>query len=244
MKNIVFTDLDETLFSSGDIGEPATVDKYNKYHSFCSLQKRALLNLFEARETIVVPVTGRNTESISRCILKEVVDSEYAIVSHGMLILDSEKKPLRAWLDYLYGKYNYDEWETKIETTYNNIIQDLSYIIEKVNVKIIIDNGMTSHLSIKLKKEYYDSGILADISSYLNNEKFIDFKFHENDRTFALLPPFCNKAKAVMFLNKMISNDCDLVFSIGDSTTDIAFMKQADYMIVPKNTQISRGIND
>ena len=46
MKTIVFTDLDETLFSTNDVGEPATVDRNKNYHSYRSAKKVALLNLF------------------------------------------------------------------------------------------------------------------------------------------------------------------------------------------------------
>lgn len=244
MKNIVFTDLDGTLFSSSDSGEPATIDRFNKHHSFCSPKKRALLSLFEKDKTIFIPVTGRNIEYLNRCILKEVLECEYSIVSHGMLILDSKKKPLSDWLNFIYETYNFDEWEVKINDAYYSIIKDLSSVIEKIDIKIIIDYGIISHLSIKLKKEYYDNEVLNEISSYLKSYKFIDFKFHENDRVFSLLPPFCNKAQAVQYLKDIISNDGDLVFGIGDSTTDIGFMKQADYMVVPRNTQISRGIDD
>ncbi|MCA2452958.1 HAD-IIB family hydrolase [Vibrio alginolyticus] len=244
MKKIVFTDLDETLFSSNDIGEPATVDKLNKYHSYSSPKKRALIDLFESKSTLVIPVTGRNSESLNRCILKEILECEYSIVSYGMLVLDRKKKPLQDWINLLHDNYNFCEWESVINYAYEVIRHDLSHIGDKLNVKIIVDHGIVSHLSIKLKRKYYDSDILNEISTYLNSHKFSNFKFHENDRTFALLPPFCNKAKAVQYLKNKISNDGDLVFGIGDSTTDIEFMKQADYMIVPRNTQISRGIDD
>lgn len=244
MKIIVFTDLDETLFSSSDIGEPATVDRLNKYHSYCSQKKRALFDLFESKNTLVIPVTGRNTESLNRCILKEVLECEYSIVSYGMLVLDRKKQPLQDWVNVLCDNYNLGEWENIINYAFELIKSDLNYTIDKLNVKIIEDHGFVSHISIKLKKEYYDSCILNDISTYLNSHDFSNFKLHENDRAFALLPPFCNKAKAVKYLKNKISNDGDLVFGIGDSTTDIEFMKQADYMIVPRNTQISRGIDD
>ena len=75
--------------------------------------------------------------------------------------------------------------------------------------------------------------------------KFNNFTVHSNNRDFALLPPYCSKEKAVSYLyQKLKLNDKSVVFSIGDSMTDLGFMKRADFMIIPTHSQISEAMHD
>ncbi|MFM2625833.1 HAD family hydrolase [Vibrio owensii] len=244
MNYLVFTDLDDTLFSTRDVGEPATIDKFHNYHSFSSGKKMALIKLFKNSGAKFIPVTGRCTKSLNRCILQELLDREYAIVSHGMLILDKENNVIDSWLSFLNENYDIKLWGEKLSTLNAKIVNDLFDIINMLNLKLVVDHGIKSHITVKLEKDYFDLDILKRLSLYFNGQDFEDFKTHENGRTFSLLPPYCNKAVAVEYLSQLIVGDGDLIFSIGDSNTDFDFMRKAEYMIIPQGTQLSKSIYD
>ncbi|PQJ71309.1 hypothetical protein BTO01_08465 [Vibrio jasicida] len=242
MKYIIFTDLDDTLFSTRDVGEPATVDKSNEYHSFCSEKKMALITLLRKSGANFIPVTGRCTEALNRCVLPELINREYSIVSHGMLILDSDDNVIESWLSHLNSNYDLKLWAKNLSRLKLKLIDDLSDIINLLDIKLIIDHDIKSHITVKLKKENYDFHVLKRLSLYFNNKEFDKFLVHENGRTFSLLPPYCSKSLAVRHLSKIITDDSDLTISIGDSLTDLDFMINADYVMIPQGTQLSRSL--
>lgn len=244
MKYIIFTDLDDTLFSTRDVGEPATVDRTNEYHSFCSEKKMALIALFRKSGAKFIPVTGRDTEALNRCVLPELINREYSIVSHGMLILDSFDNVIDSWSLYLNNNYDLKSWGAKLSRLESQIMGDLSDIINVLNIKLIVDHNIKSHITVKLKREHYDAAILNRLSQYFSNREFNELLVHENGRTFSLLPPYCSKSSAVRHLSKVIADEYDLTISIGDSCTDLDFMKNADYMMIPQETQLSRSVHE
>ena len=68
---------------------------------------------------------------------------------------------------------------------------------------------------------------------------------HHNGRDMALLPPFAAKEKAVAFLMDKIrvSEPHPLFLGLGDSFSDLPFMKLCDYLITPTGSQIAGSMS-
>ena len=77
------------------------------------------------------------------------------------------------------------------------------------------------------------------ISTFLSLILLKGMFLHENGRNFAILPPYSQKKVALNFLKKKMDVGLlDTVFGIGDSYSDLPFMSDSDFLIVPKQAQI------
>lgn len=247
MKLTVFTDLDDTLFSSQTTVKdyPATVDRKGNYHAFSSHAQHHLLSIFASASADVIPVTGRNSESLARCQIEVIDNAKYSIVSHGMMILDAKKSPLPSWIAHLEAQYDLVHWCNEIQTALTTLKQDLEEIEKFIVIKEVSEINSISYISLKIKRKHNNETVKTQLKNYFKAAKFNNFTVHSNNRDFALLPPYCSKEKAVSYLyQKLKLNDNGVVFSIGDSMTDLGFMKRADFMIIPTHSQISEAMHD
>lgn len=243
---IVFTDLDDTLFQSvkGEVSSDAieaTVDVDGKPYAYSSIQQQKLLSVMVKADATIIPVTGRRTSSFLNCRLPDVMNSEYAIVSHGAVILDKQRVVLKEWREFLTTTYSLANWEKQLTSLYQKLYD---YFIEDQNVRVrlIIDQGITAYICIKINKVGYLPEKSKQLSKLLNSELKTGMLLHGNGRNFALLAPYAQKKVAVSFLKaKLDINESDTVFAIGDSDSDLPFMKDANFLIIPQQAQILKG---
>lgn len=239
----VFTDLDDTLFQSFNNNVPehaiqATVDVDGNTYAHSSLQQQKLLEVMVKGGAIIIPVTGRRSSSFLNCRLPDVMKSEYAIVSHGAVILNKQHHVLNEWVTFLEKHYALLHWQNVLNVMYEQLLE---YYAEDKNVRVrlIVDQGITAYICIKINKVGYLPEKSIQVSSILNAKLKTNMLLHENGRNFAMLAPYAQKKVAVDFLKeKMAFNQFDTVFAMGDSDSDLPFMNDADFLIVPQQAQI------
>lgn len=241
----VFTDLDDTLFASlksDDVIEnltPATVDVNGEYYAYSSIQQQKLLNIMLKSDAIIIPVTGRRSSSFLNCRLPCIMQSLYSVVSHGAVILDHQDQLLNEWVIFLEQQFNLMQWQITLTTLHQHLFNYAEKLSYEIRVRLIVDQGITTYICIKISKENAHQLALIELNDYLQSILPADMLLHANGRNFAILPPYAQKKVAVDFLKKKMNvGSLDTVFGIGDSHSDLAFMQDSDFLIVPQKAQI------
>ncbi|MFT6984826.1 MAG: hydroxymethylpyrimidine pyrophosphatase-like HAD family hydrolase [Psychromonas sp.] len=243
----VFTDLDDSLFSSKrkhtktDDSQITSINKQGEIESYATLQQQKLVQMLAALKASFIAVTGRRTSAYEHCIIDQVSNSEYAIVSHGALILDDKSELLPCWFKYLNNNFDMTHWQEKLTQTHCQLIDYFSAINCDARVRLIIDHDICTYICIKIPVHYQQESLLDKINLYLQQ---LDFRIHGNEGNFAILPPYANKELAVNYLIKKLNmSDKDVVFGIGDSLSDLPFIRNLDFAIFPKSSQIMKAIS-
>lgn len=240
----VFTDLDDTLFSSSkreqtDFSIAATVDMKGNPSAHSSIQQQKLLDIMVEAGAMIIPVTGRRSCSFLNCKLSVIANSKYSIVSHGAVILNEMHQLLDEWLVFIEKQFNLKEWQNTLTIIYGRLLNYFKMVNNGVRVRLIVDKGITAYICIKIAKKNYQEDKLREISTFLNSILPNDMFLHKNGRKFAILPPYAQKKVALDFLKKKMDvGVLDTVFGIGDSYSDLPFMSDSDFLIVPKQAQI------
>jgi len=241
----VFTDLDDTLFASLKSDEvienltPATVDVNGDHYAYSSIQQQKLLNIMVKSDAIIIPVTGRRSSSFLNCELPAISNTDYAIVSHGAVILDNKHQLLDQWKVYLEQQFSLQDWHNKLIGLYEKLSHYFEVINSGVRVRLIVDHGISTYLCLKINKGYSDAKKMMQVNDYLESILPAEMLLHANGRNFAVLPPYAQKKVAVDFLKKIMNvGVLDTVFAMGDSHSDLPFMQDSDFLIVPQKAQI------
>ncbi len=237
-KTLVFTDLDDTLIQTkrkipqGAHFSIGATDKMGQSLSFFTQSQRRLLALFEQQNALIIPVTGRDTAALKRV---QYDFHSYAVVSHGAAVLiDHQLCP--HWLTQIQADLSY--WAQLLEQNH----QEVQQIIQKYQLdarsRVIFDQEIPAYLSIK-----GEANALATIKQY--NQLRTPFHIHENGRNHALLPPYASKKKAVHYIQQQLDvNENDLIIGLGDSLTDLPFMLDCQFSMIPTQSQIARQLAD
>jgi hydroxymethylpyrimidine pyrophosphatase-like HAD family hydrolase len=242
----VFTDLDDTLFKSAadihcGLSITATVDASGETYARSSVQQQKLLEIMVASGGLIIPVTGRSTRSFLNCKLPDVINSQFAIVSHGAVILDAEHSLLKDWHTYLKCHFDLVEWENKLIKICDHLNTHFKSKSKSsaIRVRLIVDQGITAYVCIKISKSSYTDDVSTEVNHLLSHILETEMLLHSNGRNFAILPPYAQKKVAVDFLKaKMKVDQRDTVFGMGDSHSDLPFMSESDFLIVPGGAQI------
>jgi hydroxymethylpyrimidine pyrophosphatase-like HAD family hydrolase len=240
----LFTDLDDTLFNSvsGEITDhfmPATVDSNGKIYAYSSIQQQKFLDVMVKSNAIIIPVTGRRSSSFLNCKLDIVVNSQYSVVSHGAIILNHKHELLDEWLVFIEQKFNLKRWQNALTILYEKLSNHSQVLDNGVRVRLIVDKGITVYICLKINKEHYHQDKSANVRHFLSSILPSDMLLHANGRNFAILPPYAQKKMAVDFLKQTIGvGILDTVFGMGDSHSDLPFMSDSDFLIVPNRAQI------
>ena len=238
MSVVLFTDIDDTLIQTerkhpgGSEPYVSAVDKEGKAASFSTPQQRLLLSLFEQHH--IVPVTGRNKDALDRLVWRF---DGFKVIDHGAIVIGHDDKIDQTWFELI--EFDTQKW-SQILNDYNKRIN--AYIIDQelnLRCRVISDYGIDCYLSIK--GEAVELPRLSEISA--------DFcalddhaRVHINDQNMALLPPYTCKKKAVEFVKNVYLDKGEetLFVGAGDSTTDLPFMSDCDFHLIPSSSQITR----
>lgn len=232
----IFTDLDDTLIQTKRKINPKKTISEGAYDrdgnplSYFTESQKAILNLFDNPSSTFIPVTGRNTDALNRV---NINFRSYRVVSHGAVVLTPDSHLCSVWKKSIEDKVEacvenlYIE-NSKIESTIKN--KNL-----KARTRVIVDNKIPSYISIK--------GEIEDLNVIKRHHyEYCNFDIHENGRNHALLPEYAKKSNAVRFVMEQLGVTCnDLTIGIGDSLTDLDFMYECQYMMMPNNSQICRS---
>ncbi len=235
MRRLVFVDLDDTLFQTERKNPQAVrlaaVDKQGQPLSFCSERQEAFLSWL-AQGATLIPVTGRSVDAFRRVLLPL---GKQAICSFGGVILDANGDPEAAW---------HQKMATAAEAT-AHLLAELDGIVAEsaaqhsvdVRHRVIWDMGLPLYLSVKHNRG--SEGEMGRLAAAVSPLTPPGWTLHRNGNNMALLPPFLGKAAAVaFFLERFIKDESVLTIGVGDSLTDVDFMRLCDYALAPTKSQI------
>ena len=235
----VFADLDDSLFQTrrkcpqhSDLVAAlvtAAVDRQGNPLSYTTPQQRALLELLA--RAVIIPVTGRNTAALERV---HMVFPSYRVTSHGALVMTADGCPDAGWLARIEAQHQ--EWTAHLQTALTWVERARTVAGLALRCRIIEDHGMPVYISVK-GEEAALARLSTDIQEAWGGE---GAQVHRNGENMALLPPFARKEEAVAFVMQQLQEtESQLLFiGIGDSATDLPFMRLCHYALIPQKSQI------
>ncbi|MFT5720253.1 MAG: hydroxymethylpyrimidine pyrophosphatase-like HAD family hydrolase [Motiliproteus sp.] len=243
-RTFIFTDLDDTLIQTSK-KIPAGVEvkvgalcKEGRPLSYAGAHQLQLLKLFDAGGAIIIPVTGRNTAATGRVLLPFF--NSYRIVSHGALVLKEDNTPCPDWLDHLHANHDLEEALRVLHEIDEYAHEVISKQQLNARCRIIIDFGVPAYLSIKCEE---DVTPLVALKSALDPMIPQGAKWHQNGRNMALMMPYTSKLGAVQFVMRSLGvKTNDLLIGLGDSISDIPFMRETQFVMLPRGSQIDEQL--
>lgn len=233
---LVFSDLDDTLFQTRHKCQgpgpfvPVAYDRENAPLSFQGPRQRRLLALLQ--HAVWVPVTGRNSDALNR-----VTGHRFdwcKVTSHGAMRVDAEDRILPDWQPVLETALGL--WEPRLVEAMAVINQGLTDYTGRYRTTLVMDHNYPMYLSLKGEADALDAAqpLIADCWP-------AEGCVHRNGRNVALLPPFASKKDAVIMLIQRFSeeNAClPTTVGLGDSLTDTPFLRECDFALTPRHSQI------
>ena len=245
---LLFTDIDDCFmatrrkFADDTPLTVASLDVHGEPRSYISDKQQTLLDIFSNSGARIIPVTGRSYRTLQRIQVDALLNS-WKVVSHGALIIEPDGEKSKEWLDYLNHQFPLSSWSKKLATMNHQISDILNSQQHQAKCHIVSEDDLDCYVCIKCSEEIdyqrvFDSVLSA---SCLDLD---EIKIHINGRNMALLPPYTQKQLAVKFLNNKLNKDNQaLTLSMGDSLSDIPFMKQTDFLFIPTKSQISETLS-
>ena len=242
-KKFLFADLDDTLFQSRrkcpDV-EPLLPVAYLKdgtAHSFQTPSQKSVLQLFH-QEMTLIPVTARNADAYQRVRLGF---SNEAVINFGGIILDKTGNPDPEWLER--SKTLSAQSLNVLEEIKEGILRFASAEKLGIRARIIEDFGVPFYISAK-SDEGNEEAIdrVQTLALSMLDASDAGVSAHRNGNNFAVLPNWLDKRHAVAYLvDKLRKEHGEIVtFGMGDSLSDIGFVADCDYALIPRSSQLNR----
>ena len=106
-------------------------------------------------------------------------------------------------------------------------------IISMREPESIVDQNIHAYVSVKGTKDALN--IIESIG------RDTSLRLHRNGRNLALLPAYTSKKRAVEHIKNLLDiRPDDLVLGMGDSLTDLPFMRLCQFGIIPVGSQIDQ----
>lgn len=242
MKTVFFTDLDDTLFATARkqaVSKTARLATTLADGTPSAYQNQQQQQLWQWLQTAtVIPVTARNRDSFYRVRLPF---SSFAVLNHGGTILMPDGTVFTAW-------------QTQVETwawqTADGLVEQckqLQKIADEMRhaVRLCVQHEWEIPLYVLLKSATADDSAVAEIGrrwQTANQDNRI-YTLHINANNLAILPAWLGKAQAVKFLQQHLhTTEGELLsIGIGDSTSDLPFMRCCHYWLTPSGSQIDKA---
>lgn len=237
-KCLVFTDLDDTIFSTmrkqtGFSVEDCivgTVKANGEPSGYLNPQQRAFFERIRQMGEIV-PVTARITEQLERAVI--VKGYQHAAWYQGALIKingEIDKEWQAASFDVLdSAQSDFDNLATALHQSQK--FEDLHIIVERFSDL----NDMAYQFYLERKDKNRTRVSMEYLNRYISDQLDSNkYYVHQQLDYVSILPKEINKTKAV----KHIQSKLNPILSIGcgDSDVDVSFMRECDYAIFPKKS--------
>lgn len=229
----VFTDIDDTLMSTGrkvpeaDRVTTGAVNSDGEPGSFLTSAQAALWDLLSQWGDTVVPVTARSQETFRRVVLPMTTP---AVLDFGATILNADGSVDSTWLEHMLtqadGRHD-DQMLALLETLV------VSKHDSKVKATSRVANGITVFQNFRAVG-VSTSNVAAEVRGVLKCLVAPDhYYMHVTDRDVTVLPAFIRKGYAVAHLIETQGWETDTLIGCGDSLSDCDFLAQMDFAVVP-----------
>lgn len=239
LPTFVFVDLDDTLFQTlgkctqKDRLEPVGFLKSGEPLSFSNERQRAFLEAMRSIGT-VIPTTARDLDALGRVKL----DFSHAkIAAHGAVVIAPD-----GTLDA--------QWAAKVQAWSDKSRQSLELLLERIlrqveserldlRVRLVGEQDQVHYFLAKSR-----TGDLAHLDllerQFLADSGGSGLRVHRNGNNLALLPSWLGKEFAVEWVKEHYLPREALLLGVGDSLTDLPYMRSCDFLVIPARSQIVR----
>lgn len=248
---VVFTDLDDSLFSSGVkqsqlMGQPESLQAAallanGDVISYSNPAQRALLSML-SQAAAVIPVTARNVDGFGRVQLRF---SSWAIVSHGATLLTPQGEVDQPWREQVRALLAAGMPALHVLHDALNAPGSAA-LAQGCRVRMVQDDGESIYLVVK-----HPGGDAVAVRAFCSAviqpwlAQHPGYTLHINGNNLALLPPGIGKAPALAYLRPLLEAQLGpfMALGVGDSLTDAAFMLACDYALLPTRSQIAAHLS-
>jgi hydroxymethylpyrimidine pyrophosphatase-like HAD family hydrolase len=242
MPSVVFADIDGTLIETcrnGESREHLSVGAYNSDGDVIAVREarhEVLHDLLSAAK-VVVPVTGRSVGALERVAIRF---GSYAVVHHGAMVLLPSRAPDLEFLASVRP-----DLDAVDEILCEAFAEAMSYIA-RTACPLRVYRQVVSERTIEVCVKSADVHARAlpveadEIQGFWGERTGV--RLHRNGNNLALLPSMVTKERAVDWVADRLEEELGACvhFGVGDSTTDLGFMRRCDYYISPRDSQIDR----
>lgn len=243
MKPLLLTDLDDTLFQTArkmpeDADKiPVAQGKIGGNMSFMHPWQHDFIHWALASMT-VIPVTARGIDSFKRVNLPF---QHGAVCVHGAAILQADGTLDPDWHAQMQPQL------AALQTRLPALLASALQIGETLGLSLRgwLESVEEAAAYLVIKS---NTASAADLQQLLHSSRetlnLQGFYPHMNGNNLALLPDFVNKrAAAAEILRRHTAEHGRVpVFGMGDSVSDLGFMRLCDFAAFPPNTQICRSL--
>jgi len=243
VKPLLLTDLDDTLFQTARKmlanadKIPAAQGKTSDSGSFMHPWQQDFIHWALDCMT-VIPVTARGIASFKRVHLPF---QHGAVCVHGAAILTPDGQVDAAWHSHIQPQLAaYQERLPEMLATALQIGETLG-----LSLRGWLESVEDSAAYLVVKSNTANAADLQQLLHILRETLNLQgFYTHMNGNNLALLPDFVNKraAAAEILRRYTAEHGRTPVFGMGDSVSDLGFMRLCDFAAFPPNTQICRQL--
>lgn len=240
---VAFADLDDTVFQTlrklpgRDVADltPATVDTRGVPHSYCTPAQVALLEWLAAGAVTVVPVTGRDAAAMARVTLPF---TSWRVLDHGLTVLTPAGTPDAAWAARERAHL------APLQDALRDLTGDLREHAGALGCRMTTHHAQGVPFMTVVKHPGADAGALADVQARWEAAVGGDHALHviANANNVSLLPRALGKAQAVRWLRETHFQGAALTLGLGDSVSDLPFLRECDLALTPTQGQLLRAV--
>lgn len=237
---IVFADLDDTLFqTAAKMAEPAAEARRaatatNDRHSYMSAVQAATI-AWLLITTRLIPVTARSSEALSRVHLPF---NDWRICANGGAILDWKGVPDPAWRDHVAGI------SAQHREGFAALVAAAATMPEGAGLRswVVTETDLPIYFVAKTGRAV-GAGVLSELEARCRVAVGDSFLFHRNGRNMSFTPRGLAKRDAVAALLSRLPEAGDVpIWGMGDSVSDLGFMRLCQMMVVPVPSQIATAM--
>jgi len=238
----IFTDLDDTLFQTARkldetqmAGAIRVAQALNGQHGLMTAKQAALLAWFDPVRTI--PVTARGSEAFSRVMLEF---GGPAIVANGAVILDANGVPDPEWQACVQAALA--PHRAALATLPDHARDAAARIGAEIRTWLVEEPNCGGVYAVVKAEPGTPETALSEIAPHLRKAVSGPWRVHMNGNNLALIPPGISKAAATGFtLARMRRTGPVLAIGVGDSCSDLDFMRLCDLWMTPTGSQLDRA---
>jgi len=243
MPSLVFADIDGTLMETSP--GPAMADLCvvgawdNAGHVIAVRRERheALITMLGAAHALI-PVTGRSVGALGRVNWNF---NSYAVAHHGAVVLQPNRERDSEFEESI--RSSLDAAQAILDTAYHDtlVLVERSGALLRVSRQLVA--GRTVEVCVKSTQVTADGlGPEADVIEECWQAS-PGIRIHRNGNNLAMLPLTITKERAMEWVVQRIESQIGpcVRFGVGDSLTDLGFMRRCDFFIVPAGSQIDRS---